>query len=52
MHNISHLKLCTSDIFLSITDHLQGESCRADMYKTLHNIKIKLKLKIRIESSI
>jgi hypothetical protein len=52
MHNVLHLKLCTSDMFLSITDHHQGESYHANMYKTSHKIKIKLKLKIKFESSI
>ena len=52
MHNVLHLKLCTSDMFLPITDHFQGESHHANMYKTLHKTKIKLKLKIKIESSI
>ena len=52
MHNTLHLKLCTSDMFLSITDHLQEESYHVNMYKTLHKIKMKLKLKIKIESSI
>jgi hypothetical protein len=52
MHDVLRLKLRTSDMFLSVTDHLQGEEYHADMYKTLHRIKIKLKLEIKIESSI
>ena len=39
MHNVLHLKPCTTDMFLLITDHLQRESYHADMYKTLHMIK-------------
>jgi hypothetical protein len=48
MHNVLHLKLRTSYMFLSIMDHLQEESYHADMYKTLCKIKIKLKLKVKI----